>query len=312
MTDISRNGITATDTNTDLSLSGNGTGAVNLATGAKLNGTALTSTFIASGGSGSGAGLTDLNASNLGSGTVPDARFPATLPAASGVNLTALNAGNLASGTVADARFPATLPAVSGVNLTAFPTNVPNVAPGTSGNLLTSTGSAWASSAAAAGGAWAVTSSGTFSTTANLTVTGLTKTTSVILENVVISSDAGYTVNVKFSTDNGATMIATSTYDGVTGTLINSVNQPAFYIASGSQGAGTDEAFSCWFTVYGPNTAGGTYASWFQSGVNTAGTINGGAGVGNLRGNHAVNAVQFVAAGGVTLVSGSYTVLELN
>tara|TARA_R110000787_G_scaffold126973_2_gene238249 strand:- start:1102 stop:1950 length:849 start_codon:yes stop_codon:yes gene_type:complete len=282
MTDISRNGITATDTNTDLSLSGNGTGAVNLATGAKLNGTALTSTFIASGGSGSGAGLTDLNASNLGSGTVPDARFPATLPA------------------------------VSGVNLTAFPTNVPNVAPGTSGNLLTSTGSAWASSAPAAGGAWAVTSSGTFSTTANLTVTGLTKTTSVILENVVISSDAGYTVNVKFSTDNGATMIATSTYDGVTGTLINSVNQPAFYIASGSQGAGTDEAFSCWFTVYGPNTAGGTYASWFQSGVNTAGTINGGAGVGNLRGNHAVNAVQFVAAGGVTLVSGSYTVLELN
>ena len=120
MSTLKTDAVTAASANSDLNLSGNGTGKVNLATGAELNGTALTSTFLASGGSGDGSGLTDLNASNLGSGTVPDARFPATLPAASGVNLTALNASNLGSGTLPDARFPATLPAASGANLTSL------------------------------------------------------------------------------------------------------------------------------------------------------------------------------------------------
>ena len=120
MSTLKTDAVTGATLNGDLNLSGNGTGKVNLATGAELNGTALTSTFLASGGSGDGSGLTDLNATNLASGTVPDARFPATLPAASGVNLTALNATNLGSGTLPDARFPATLPAASGANLTSL------------------------------------------------------------------------------------------------------------------------------------------------------------------------------------------------
>ena len=244
------------------------------------------------------SGAVDFGSSNITtSGTIPAASLTGAIPAISGASITGLNATQLASGTVPDARLSA---------------NVPNVAPGTSGNLLTSTGSAWASSAAAAGGAWAVTSSGTFSTTANLTVTGLTKTTSVIFENVVLSSDAGYTLDVKFSTDNGSTMIATNTYDSNRQAASTVINQNRMYMNVGSQGAGTDEAFGCWFTVYKPNTAGGTYASWLYSGVNTYNAVNGTAGGGNLRGNHAVNAVQFVAAGVVTLVSGSYTVLELN
>ena len=168
MSTLKADTITATSTNGDLNLSGNGTGNVNLATGTELNGTALTSTFLAPGGSGDGSGLTDLDASNLGSGTVPDARFPATLPAASGVNLTALNATNLGSGTVPDARFPATLPAASGVNLTALnatnlgsgsvpdarlPANLQSFpAPGSDGNLLTAASGAWTSAAAAGGG----------------------------------------------------------------------------------------------------------------------------------------------------------------
>ena len=118
MSTLKADSVTAASANSDLNLSGNGTGNVNLATGTELNGTALTSTFLST--SGSGSGLTDLNASNLASGTVPDARFPATLPAASGANLTSLNATNLGSGTVPDARFPATLPAASGANLTSL------------------------------------------------------------------------------------------------------------------------------------------------------------------------------------------------
>ena len=100
MSTLKADTVTAASANSDLNLSGNGTGNVNLATGTELNGTALTSTFIASGGSGSGSGLTDLNASNLASGTVPDARFPATLPAASGANLTSLAAAAISAGTV--------------------------------------------------------------------------------------------------------------------------------------------------------------------------------------------------------------------
>jgi hypothetical protein len=102
MSTLKADTVTAASANSDLNLSGNGTGNVNLATGTELNGTALTSTFIASGGSGSGSGLTDLNASNLASGTVPDARFPATLPAASGANLTSLAAAAISAGTVSE------------------------------------------------------------------------------------------------------------------------------------------------------------------------------------------------------------------
>jgi len=55
------------------------------------------------------------------------------LPAINGSQVTTLNATQLASGTIPDARLSA---------------NVGNAAPGTAGNVLTSTGSAWASSAA--------------------------------------------------------------------------------------------------------------------------------------------------------------------
>lgn len=158
MSTLKADTITATSTNGDLNISGNGTGNVNLATGTELNGTALTSTFLAPGGSGDGSGLTDLNASNLGSGTVPDARFPATLPAASGVNLTALNATNLGSGTVPDAQFPATLPATSGVNLTSL--NASNLGSGTVGTARLGSGTASSSTFLRGDGSWAAAGGG--------------------------------------------------------------------------------------------------------------------------------------------------------
>jgi len=53
--------------------------------------------------------------------------------------------------------------------------NIPDVAPGTSGNVLTSNGSAW-TSAAAAGGAWTLIGTSVASASASLTVTGLDST----------------------------------------------------------------------------------------------------------------------------------------
>ena len=88
----------ATGTNTDLTLTGKGTGVVNLEAGSKLGGTALTSTFNA------------------------------------------------------------------------------YVAPSTSGNVLTSNGSAWTSATPAAGGAWTLIGTSVASASASLTVTGLDST----------------------------------------------------------------------------------------------------------------------------------------
>ena len=102
----------------------------------------------------SGASLTALNATELTSGTLPDARLPATLPAKSGVNLTALNASNLGSGTASVARggTGAGTHTANNILVGNGTSAIGSIAPSTSGNVLTSNGSTWASTAAAGGG----------------------------------------------------------------------------------------------------------------------------------------------------------------
>jgi|TARA_R110002110_G_scaffold213605_2_gene426941 hypothetical protein len=72
--------------------------------------------------------------------------------------------------------------------------------PGSSGNVLTSNGSAW-TSAAAAGGAWAVKSSGSHSGT-SLEITGLAKTTKIILTKYYQNGTDG--LKGAFSSNNGS------------------------------------------------------------------------------------------------------------
>ena len=185
-----------------------------------------------------GGSITDLNATNLGSGTVPDARFPATLPAASAANLTSIPAGNL-TGSVADARLPA--------NLQSFP------APGSDGNVLTAAAGARTSAAAAGGGAWAVKTSGTFSSTTALEVTNITKTTIVYFTAI---SQTQNSVGLRTSSDNG------SSYDATGGDY----NQ---YGAYSTNSALSNVAFAGSFTsmfLQGSNApdAAGFLAGWFM------------------------------------------------
>lgn len=95
---------------------------------------------------------------------------------------------------------------INGVNAVA-------VAPSTSGNVLTSTGSAWASSTPAAGGAWAVKGSGetSFSGVGNVDITGLTKTTKIFFKQSHMTTT--HPTRIRLSTDNGSSFDSGANYD---------------------------------------------------------------------------------------------------
>ena len=101
------------------------------ATGVTVTGTATATAF-----SGSGASLTSLDAGNISSGTLAVAR--------GGTGSTSLTANNVLLGNGTSA--------------------LQAVAPGTSGNVLSSNGSTWVSSAPAGGGAWELLHTTTIST----------------------------------------------------------------------------------------------------------------------------------------------------
>jgi hypothetical protein len=115
--------------------------------------------------------------------------------------ITDLSASKL-SGTIADARFPATLPAISGANLTGIDA-LPAV--GSSGNVLTSDGTNWASTAAAGGGAWNLIGTAVASGSSSLTITGLDSTydTYAIAISDVIMSGNGDSLYFRVGDSNG-------------------------------------------------------------------------------------------------------------
>jgi hypothetical protein len=112
--------------------------------------TLATALPVASGGTGSntatfsGANITSLNASSISSGTLDAGRLPTT-----GVNANTITAGILAVGQGGTGSTTLTAENVIIGNTTGA---VKFVAPGSSGNVLTSNGTAWTSAPAAAGG----------------------------------------------------------------------------------------------------------------------------------------------------------------
>lgn len=124
--------------------------------------------------SGNGSGITAMNASEITTGSLANARttasssngastivardasgnFSANVITANGSSITGLNASNISAGTlgVANGGTGATTLNSEAVVIGNSTGAVKFVAPGTSGNVLTSNGSAWLSQAAAAGG----------------------------------------------------------------------------------------------------------------------------------------------------------------
>jgi hypothetical protein len=171
--------LTSLTLGTALPIASGGTGT-NSTTYANLQSNVSGVLPVANGGTGSnsatfsGANITSLNATAVSSGTLDNARtsasssngastivardgsgnFTANVITANGSALTSLNAANISSGTLAADR------GGTGVNST-----------GTSGNVLTSNGTAWVSQAISAGGDYvmtAFTSSGTWTKPAGL------------------------------------------------------------------------------------------------------------------------------------------------
>mgnify|MGYP006124656683 CR=1 FL=1 len=195
------------------------------------------------------------------------------------------------SGTIADARFPATLPAISGANLTNM----------------------------ASGGAWNVLSSGTFSSVSSVDITGITKTTRIIISCNSSTSDW---MRSRFSTDNGTTFESGNLYSyaqisnaGSSSASIKrqSQNDPYFYtnLAPFTGNDVEKQTFNYDITIYDPaDTA--AYTGMFLKEVamsdhlSTHHTTM----TGFWRDITAVNAFSLYRNSGS--ISGSYVATELN
>jgi hypothetical protein len=151
------------------------------------------------------------------------------------------------------AKLTGTLPAISGANLTGIDA-LPAV--GSSGNVLTSDGTNWASTAAAGGGAWNLIGTAVASNSTSLTITGLSSTydTYAIALSDFIQSSEGNAAWIRFG-DSGGIKTGSSDYwysnyglkstDGGTSGIqyTGTSSDAAIWLTSGSVGNATGEGF---------------------------------------------------------------------
>ena len=83
------------------------------------------------------------------------------------------------------------------------------MAHGTASQNIAYDGSGIPVDVAAAGGAWAVIASGSFTSASSIDITDLSKTTRIVFYNITGGGD-GYGASCKLSTDNGSTWMATN------------------------------------------------------------------------------------------------------
>jgi|6_EtaG_2_1085325.scaffolds.fasta_scaffold01438_7 hypothetical protein len=187
-----------------------------------------------------------------------------------------------------------------------------SIAPSTSGNVLTSNGSAWTSAAASGGGgAWSVKASGTFSGASELAITGISKTT--ILE-VTVTDDNGANIHMLVSTDNGSSY-ASSSYKYAEHFMRS--NDPLIYNNSNStslidMGGSGDSDGEHFVRIYLPTPAESSMRHQWQytSMYNRSSDMYTKTGMGGHNTEQDIDAVKIKPSSGT--FDGSYIITELN
>ena len=204
-------------------------------------------------------------------------------------------------------------------NLITFDANgAPSfVSTGSSAQVLTSAGAgAPPVFADAAGGAWSVLSSGTFSGVSQLIITSLSKTTQVVLSGVTVATNNAV-IHFTYSNDGGSSFETSGYYqgmrhqksDGGQDDLVNA--NAAFHRTSAGMGNASGRVAAIDVTIYNPQDSG-TYTA---SRINTQHVDDSSVSMHYFGGAmyavaEAVNAVRFFPTSGN--MTGTYTVIQLN
>ena len=201
----------------------------------------------------------------------------------------------------------------SGAGLTSLPAaNLTGALPAISGASLTGLSA----------GAWAVKSSGTFSSTSELVITSVTKTIKAYL-NLLPSADTG--INVISSTDGGSNWGGIPYYDysmiigGSSSVPNDKTNNSGLWnlnmgmTSSNLSASGNNVMVE--FTLHNPESNRAKIATWDICYPTTIGqddnTLYTGIGKGTWNNTTAINAIKFYPGSG-TFSAGTYTILELN
>ncbi len=197
--------------------------------------------------------------------------------------------------------------------------NPVHIGPGSDGQVLTSTGAGSPPAfedAGGGGGAWAVTSSGEFSSTSALEV-AVGKTTKIFMTDVLMSAGTSQTIRIQYSTNNGASydtgnnwmIIQTPNSTGAAGFNGGSV-ATAVQVAHGSMipsfFSGTNMAE---ITLYEPAATTFKFVHYYQ--CNASSTINQFFNCYVWKNATAANKVKIFPSSG-TFTSGGFVVCELN
>lgn len=190
-------------------------------------------------------------------------------------------------------------------------------AAGTSGNVLTSDGTNWASTAPAGGGAWNLIASTSISSVSTVDFTSGISSTYVnyvlVGSDVILNTPGG--ISVRLSSDGGSSWYSSSNYDytnrtysaaSTIGAVTASANQ--FDItASVEAGNGLPTCFVVEFWNLSQSATHKAIHSRTHT-IKSSGQSQGSMSWGSFKANNAINGIQVLADGGApTLVSGRIT-----
>ena len=197
----------------------------------------------------------------------------------------------------------------------------PYVAPSTSGNVLTSNGSAW-TSAAAGGGATTLIAHATPTSVSSYDITGTDATaySGYVIDYHLKPATDDNPIYLRFSTDGGSTFITGANYEYADWRLNSATTSGAtvstgaahFALSQGGVSNGADFASSGRIVIYAPDEADYTYVTWQTSANQTSGptyTIVSGAGI--FKSTTEPDAFRLVFSSG-NIASGQVTVRGIN